>query len=275
MTDFLYDMSANVLNLSDAVRPAPVSMFEPQARELQGLFFVEEEESGGLQERNSMPSRMPALEQPTLSLPTTIVQNIVHPESRFVVRERAQDDAPRELREPVLRREETSIHQQPTGTIESEVIEQLTERRIEHVREIHFRELQPVEIRRMHLQERVLPADPENGGVPASAKIEHTGLSDHVSLLLPREQTMISNPIQFIHAPVKPIATVRHEPQLQQKKRIGNTRPVRQAPAVRVTIGRLEVRALVQSSPSQSTFRRPSGPALTLEDYLKEPRRKL
>ncbi len=54
--------------------------------------------------------------------------------------------------------------------------------------------------------------------------------------------------------------------------RAGSLRPDSEtaAPIVRVTIGRVEVRAQFPSAPSVPVARRPRPPALSLEDYLKQ-----
>jgi hypothetical protein len=117
---------------------------------------------------------------------------------------------------------------------------------------------------RKEAAERSFSPDAERNGAELHEKLVAEGLLGPVAL--PREQT---TPLSAEPAAMEPSSS--QAPWAEQVEARRSVQLAPSAPTVRVTIGRVEVRAVHPPAPSQTRPpSAPRSPRLTLDDYLRE-----
>jgi len=132
----------------------------------------------------------------------------------------------------------------------------------------------------------VIPAAPDNptlSGSSGSGRLEHRASSDQIILPGGAERTAPAEGGSGTQAPflsprriaqpgeAVPPAHVTPSVQAASFSGVEPARKPRAAPVIRVSIGRVEVRAVIAPQAPSPPLRQPrSGPSLSLEDYLKE-----
>jgi len=281
MNDYLSTLAARGLNQAPVVQPRLGSIFEPAANQSRPLAesvwgeeerFVEQRisprESGHRRPtRQSSPTFVPS---PTASgasasdaLPVRAAQPLDEPSatSQGHIVSPLAPASPPVISQPAVRVETPSIQAAPPAIRHSDPAQPLVDNPSRHDKEFSSRPTHP-------------PGSPVIEPVIQRAEAPRVGLAETDGT--GRDTSQLSKPSAQLAEPSVIAPVVPHPQPTQHRTEDYPLASLRQlatkaGPTIQVTIGRVEVRAIVPPAPTPPRpVEAPRGPMLSLEEYLKQ-----